>query len=151
MKHIWSILCEKSSIDFESNSLSLFNCIEELKLVIDKTKQSKNDKLVAPVSFQMVNFWTTDDDKDENSLKIRGELIDPKGTVLNKFESDFEIKKGIKRFRSRINIKGIPITENGRYYFKTWQKKNDKFELVSELPLDIDVSYKLLDGKSLKK
>ena len=151
MKHIWSIICEKSSIDFESNLLSLFNCVEEMKFVVDKTKMLPKGKLVIPVNFQIVSFWSIEDFNKENILDIKWEFSDPKEKVLNEFKNILKIKKGIKRFRNRTNVQGMPITESGRYYFRIWQKKNNKFELVSELPIDVDLSYKILDNKVLKK
>ena len=38
MKHIWSILCQNSSIDDKTKLLSIFSCIEELGVTIDKAK-----------------------------------------------------------------------------------------------------------------
>ena len=139
MRHIWSIICEKSSIDFESNLLSMFNCVEEMKLAIDKTKIPKNGRLVIPVNFQVISFWSIENSNKENSTEIKGEIIDPKGVVLNEFKNTLKTKKGIKRFRNRTNIQGMPITENGRYYFKISQKKDNKFKVVAELPLDIEI------------
>lgn len=150
MKHIWSVICEKSSIDFETNLLSMFNCIEEIKLVIDNTKIPKNEKLVFPAEFQIVSFWSIKDSSQNISVEIKGELVDPKGAILNEFKNTLEIKSGIKRFRNRTNIQGMPITESGRYYFKIFQKNEDKFEVVAELPLDVDLSYKLLDNKVMQ-
>lgn len=146
MKHIWSILCQRSSIDFETNSLSLFDCIEEINVVVDKTKLVQNDKIVIPIEFQLVSFWAVEDSEKDNNLKIKGGLVDSKNKILNSFENSFDVKKGIKRFRNRTNIKGLPITEEGRYYIKVWQwmKKTDKFEIVAELPLDVKLSYQLL-------
>lgn len=151
MKHIWSIICQRSSIDFETNSLSLFNCVEEINVVIDKTKLAQNDKIVIPVEFQLVSFWSVKDAEKDNNLKIKGELVDSKNKVLNSFENSFNIKKGIKRFRNRTNIKGLTLTEAGRYYIKVWQwtEKVGKFEVVAELPLDVKLSYQLLPDNKI--
>lgn len=151
MKHIWTVLCQKSSIDIETNLLSLFDCVEELGLVIDKTKAPEGN-LVISTEFQLVSFWTVENPNQDNVLEIRGELLDPNGKILNKFENKFAIKKGILRFRNRTNIQGLPITETGRYIVRMMQKKEDKkeFEIVTELPLDINISYKLMDNPSIK-
>jgi hypothetical protein len=151
MKNIWSIICEKSSVDSQTNLLSLFSCIEEVKLEIDKTKMPKGDKIVIPASFQLVSFWAIEDSTKENSTEIKVEFVDPKGKVLNEFKSILKAKKGIKRMRNITNIQGVPITESGRYYYKVSQKKGNKFKVVSELPFDIDVSYKILNSKAVKK
>ncbi len=146
MKNIWSIICEKSSIDSQTNLLSLFNCIEEVKLVIDKTKIPKGDKLVIPTNLQLISFWIIENFTKANLTEIKVEFIDPKGKKLNEFVNILKTKKGEKRLRSVTNIQGLPITESGRYYYKISQKKGNKFEVVSELPIDIVLSYKILDN-----
>lgn len=150
MKHIWTVLCQKSSIDIETNLLSLFNCVEELSLVIDNA-QSTVENLVIPADFQLVSFWTVENPNRDNVLEIRGELVDPQGKTLNTFENRFEIKKGILRFRNRSNIQGLPITAAGRYLFRMMQRTANGFGIVSELPLDIKISYKIMDKPLSKK
>jgi hypothetical protein len=122
--------------------LSLFNCIEEIKLEIDKDKMPKSEKLVIPVNLQLISLWTIDDFSKENSSDIKIELIDPTGKVLNEFLNTLKSKKKEKRLRSITNIQGIQITEGGRYYYRISQKKGNKFETVSETPLDINLLYK---------
>jgi len=146
MKNIWSIICEKSSIDAQTNLLSLFNCIEEIQLTIDKDKMPKSDKLVIPFNLQLISFWTIEDGTKDNSVEIKIDLIDPKGKVLNEFPVTLKAKKGEKRLRSITNIQGVQITEGGRYCYRILQKKGAKFEVASETPLDINLSFKILDN-----
>lgn len=145
MKHIWTILCEKSSVDSKTNLLSIFNCVEELSIVIDKTKAPKGDT-VLPIEFQLISFWTVDDPKKKNILESQVEIIDPKGDSLNKFNNKFDIKEGVSRQRSITNIHGFKITEAGRYTFRVMQKKEGKkeFKIVAELPLDVKIAYNIL-------
>lgn len=145
MKHIWSVLCQNSSVDIESNLLSLFNCVEEISLIIDPTKAPKNDKIVFPIKFQIVSFWIVEDTNKDDVLEIKIDLLDPDKELLNHFEKNFNIKKNILRFRSRINIEGMPVTKEGRYTFKVWKRKSGKkeYEVVTEVPLDIKIAYKL--------
>lgn len=147
MKNVWSIICNNSSIDSQTNLLSLFNCIEEMKLEIDKSKMPKSDKLVIPANLQLVSLWIVDDFSKENTIDIKLELIDPMGKVLNEFFNTLKSRNGDKRLRSITNIQGIQITESGRYYYRISQKKGNKFEMVSETPLDINISFKALDDK----
>lgn len=146
MNHIWTVLCQKSSIDYESNLLSMFNCVEELNLSIDNTKVVEKN-LVIPAEFQLVSFWTVENPNQDNVLEIRGELLDPNGKILNQFENRFEIKRDVLRFRNRTNIQGLPVTEAGRYVFRIMQRKagQDSFVTVADLPLDVKISYKLME------
>jgi len=147
MKNVWSIICNNSSIDSQTNLLSLFNCVEEMKLEIDKSKMPKSDKIVIPVNLQLISLWIVDDFLKENTTDIKLELIDPMGKVLNEFFNTLKSRKGDKRLRNITNIQGIQITESGRYYYRISQKKGNKFEIVSETPLDINISFKALDDK----
>ncbi len=141
MKNVWSIICENFSIDPKSNLLSIVNCIEEIRLEIDKDKLSKIDKITVPINLQLISLWVVDDFSKINSIKIKIELIDPDGRVLNKISNIIKSNKGEKRIKSVININGIPITKSGRYYFKIF-KKDKKYKVVSEIPLDIILIYK---------
>ena len=49
------------------------------------------------------------------------------------------------RFRNRVNIQGLPITTEGRYFIRVSQKErtSKKYKIITELPLDIKISYKL--------
>ncbi len=151
MKNIWSIICEKSSVDSQTNLLSLFNCIEEIQLTIDKANMPKSDKLVIPFNLQFISFWIIEDDTKDNSVEAKISLIDPKGNILNEFPVTLKAKKGEKRLRNITNMQGMQITEGGRYCYRISQKKGSKFEVASETPLDINLSYKILDNTSNNK
>jgi len=145
MKHIWSVLCQRSSIDIESNLLSLFSCVEELSLTLENTEALKKN-LVIQTEFQLVSFWAREQAVEESSLEIEGELIDPQGKALNKFNNNFPVKKGVLRFRNRTNIQGLPITGPGRYLLRLKQKdEQGNWLVVAELPLDVKINYKLME------
>lgn len=148
MNHIWTVLCQRSSIDYENNLVSLFSCLEELSVVLDP-QVAKNKKAVVPAEMQLVSFWTVANTAQENVLEIKGELIDPQGEVLNSYQNKFSVKTGVERFRNRTNIQGLPLTIPGRYVFRLWQKSNGEKEMkvVAELPLEVKISYQLLDTK----
>lgn len=145
MENVWAIICEKSSIDSQSNLLSLFNCIEEIKIEIDKEKMPQNDKIIIPINLQIISLWLVKDFTKDNSCEIKLELIDPAGKALNEFINVLQVAKGEKRMRNITNVQGLQITEEGRYYYKISQKKSDKFVEVAKLPLDVNLSYKIFD------
>jgi hypothetical protein len=145
MKHIWSVLCQKSSIDVDTNLLSLFSCVEELSLTLESTEALKNN-LVIQTEFQLVSFWAREQAEKESSLEVEGELIDAQGKVLNKFNNNFPVKTGVLRFRNRTNIQGLPITGPGRYLLRLKQRNEQgEWLVVTELPLDIKINYKLME------
>lgn len=145
MKHIWSLLCQKSSIDVESNQLSLFNCLEEISISLESTEALKNN-LVIPIEFQLVSYWSREQADEEINLEAEGELVDANGKIINSFKNSFLIKTGILRFRSRTNIQGLSITGPGQYYVRFYHLDNNKKrEMVAELPIDVKINYKIMD------
>ena len=143
MKHIWSILCQNSSVDDATKRLSIFNCVEELGLTIDKSKSPKDGNLVLPITFQLISFWILEDKNTGNSLDIKVELFDPAKQLLSSFQKKFNIPYAVPRFRSIMNINGIKITKEGRYIVKVSQKENreNNFEIISNLPIDVKIAY----------
>lgn len=145
MKHIWSIICQQSSIDSEKNLLSLFSCIEEMNILIDKEKVSDNKKIIIPTEFQLVSLWTVEDSLKENKLELRVDLLDPDNQILSSFNNSFLVKSGSSRFRNRTNIQGLPVSREGRYYLRVSQRVNGgSYNLVSELPIDIKINYQIM-------
>lgn len=144
MKHIWTILCQNSSVDSSTNLLSIFNCLDELTLEIDRSKAPKTDELIIPLGAQLISLWTIEDRNKDNVLETRVEILDPNGSSLGKFDKKIDVEKDILRFRTIMNIQQIKITKEGRYVVKIQQKKEGEkdFSTVSELPLDIKIIYK---------
>jgi hypothetical protein len=138
MNHIWSILCQSSSIDEETKLLSIFNCLEQGEITTQKKNAGSNDKVVIPTPFELISFWAVDEgDKKNSRLEIKIEIIDPNNVLLNSIDNSFDIKEKSLRFRSRIKFQELTLTENGRYYFKVSQKYQSEFKIVASLPLDI--------------
>ncbi len=149
MQHIWSILCQKSSIDFETNLVSLFECIEEVNLVFNGTKEANSEKIVVPVNWQLVNYWVVEEG-NEKELEIRIDFINPQGDVFNTFENKIDLQENIKRFRSRTNINGFEVTKSGRYKVIVNQKKGGDYIQVAELPVDLNISFNISSGEDNK-
>jgi len=141
MQHIWSVLCQRSSIDFETNLVSLFECIEEINLVFNNTKDANNEKMVIPVNWQLVNYWIVDG--GEGSLEIKIDFVNPEGNVFSSYENKIDLQNNIKRFRSRTNINGFEVAKSGRYKLMISYKKEGSYEKVSEIPVDINISFNL--------
>jgi len=142
MEHIWSLLCRDSSIDIDNNLLSIFGCFEKIELGVSLNNVSEDSKLVAPIDFQIVNFWeATETDKD-SVFTIKIELEDPNNKILPMVEKEFNIKKGTASFRNRMKFQGLTISISGKYRFNIYKKdENDKkYRAVASLPLLIQIN-----------
>ncbi len=139
MQHIWSILCSRSIIDQETNSISLIDSLEEITVGIRKEDKKKDKITVSGLFYNVVSFIVRDKTKSVQKGELSIELINPNKKAGKKYIQKFIMKKGIKRIRLRTAIGGLVLSSEGRYIFKVGLKKDkDKtFKTVSELPLDV--------------
>lgn len=147
IKHIWSVLCQKSIVDQHSNNISLLDVFEELKVNTQPSPDnilSKFGEIVVPVTYQIVSLWTHDPIKKE-LIDLRVDFNKPDGSIKTIFENELELPSDKIRIRNIININGIGIKNTGKYIFeiKEKSKKESKFKTVAELPLEIFIDKNL--------
>lgn len=143
IKHAWTVLCQNSSTDSQTNFLSLFNIIEEITidLPIDYEKQIDKDGLsVIPVQFKLVSLW--------NRVAFGNEILigdvkvvfkDPEGNNVQDFTYTLNIPSDKRRMRFNVDLNGLKINLNksGNYIFEINIKGPNEisFQKVAEIPL----------------
>ncbi len=139
IEHIWSVLCTGSSVDSQTNNVTLFNVLEQLNLTRKHDAPPINLKNGEALPFQMelVSLWRKQGIQDAVTGTIRNVLLNPLGQEIGSQTMPLEIKSPNRRMRSRVQINGIQITGPGYY---TWQVrltdgKND--EVVANIPFEI--------------
>lgn len=146
MKHIWSILCEKSVVDSQRNTISLIDVLEQVNLNMPPEGISgvgeKGVNVLMP--FELVSFWVKDEGneaKDEEAL-ITIEIYDPNSKRLNSVEQTIKIPAEYQRIRSRSHFNGLSVFESGVYQIRVKIRggQESKPRTVAELPLDIRFS-----------
>lgn len=140
--HVWSVICQSSSVDNESNLISLFNCLENITVNIDN-KESISSKILIPVSFDLVSYWVIDDVKEEKDLKVKFEVVKPNEEVLITKEDIIKVDGKWNKMRNITKFSGLALdcNDSGRYVVKVYQKeeKEKEFKLVSSVPFDIKI------------
>jgi hypothetical protein len=150
IKHIWSVLCNRSVIDSETNNLSLFDVFEDLNVSVKPNSPSEisgetiNKNISIPIKYEVVSMWLKDKDIKVATGTMQIELIDPIGKSLKSFSHNLEIKEIHNRIRSRIKVTGIELTVSGTYIFNIKLKEGDKenFRTVVEVPLAVKIIKK---------
>lgn len=146
IKHIWSIICKESITNQEDNLISLIGLLEELNSVITPIsgQYKKEGKAAIPFNFELINFWVKEKE-DEVKLNVKTEIIDPSSKIIATSINSSPFPAKVKRLRTRLKIQGLPVTENGKYNFRVSYSINEesRFNVVSELPLDVKFEIKL--------
>lgn len=143
MQHHWSLLCQSSAIDIDSNLLSLYDCLEEVNV---NTQNKPGVAINLPINFEVVSFLSDSETKGNRKLTIRAQIIDPNGKQINQFGGELFFKDGSKRLRSRLKIQGLTLIESGLYIMRLHFEGIDGVDFMADcdLPLEINISYKIL-------
>ncbi|MDO8498570.1 MAG: hypothetical protein Q7S44_02185 [bacterium] len=150
IKHIWSVLCQKSSVDQQSNNVSLFDVFEALEVGINpdtNIKASDNSEFIIPIQYQVVSLWTiTDTGNNEGEVRIT--LINPDGKEKILVNSDLKFPADKRRMRSINQIQGLPVNKNGDYHFIVELKQEEKFQKVADLPLEVKLNINTIPQRA---
>lgn len=145
MKLIWVIICSKSSIDVDTNNISLIDVLEEISVsseIIQNTiKGKKKTGVIIPLAFELVSLWEKNTD-DPIDAEIRMDLVDPKGGIIKTDVHPLTMKTKINRLRHRMFNQGLPIQKPGKYVFKIQMRMNKKgtFKTAGETSLEVKFS-----------
>lgn len=130
--HVWTVLCSKSIIDKDSNSISLLEVIEQI------TGRGVKGEAVVPIPMELVSLWARTDPEKPARGRARVCLIEPDGSERDPFEIDIDLMT-YQRSRTRFQMSGLPIRLAGRYYFRIeiHTQGEEGWGEVSRIPLEV--------------
>ncbi|HVQ44710.1 MAG TPA: hypothetical protein VMT30_07145 [Candidatus Saccharimonadia bacterium] len=134
IRHLWSILATQSSVDQQTNNLSIFDVMEELtvQLPVDAKLPA-----VVPLKHTIVSLWQKERGKEVN-FELRIEIVGPNGNKLGEIVQKIKTLPQHRRMRTITQMETFPLVGAGEYTFKVFTSESDTVRtLQSELPLDI--------------
>lgn len=141
--HIWSILCSNTAIDYETNSVSIFNVIEQITIIADAQLE-----IQLPISFELISLWSRSDEKHPCKGRMRAVFCNHNGDRKDQAELDIDLGN-VLFFRTRIKMNGIDLHGAGIYKFliELQQEDENEWEQVSVQP--VSVIFKSSDSRIL--
>ena len=135
INHVWSVLCRLSSIDRETNAVSLFSAVEGLVTAGEPTPERP-----ALLEAELLSLWYRESANAPTSGKMRVSYTDPNGHVSTAIELDISLTKS-NFHRTRLNIQGLPIVSSGVYKFivEYQVETSDVWEPAATLPVHVAV------------
>lgn len=150
VRYIGGIISNSSAVDQQSQSLSVFNVIDEITVdmkAINPAKplpQTSTAQINVPIRFQVISLWKRNnlsDQSKELNFKLEVEMIDPLGKSLAKNIIDSKIPADKKRNRYILTINGMPVTVTGEYLIQFREVNgNETSEPLTSFILDIVVN-----------
>jgi hypothetical protein len=134
IEHVWSVVCNNSSIDEESKTISLLNVLEQLVIYTDAT-----DDLNLPIQLEVFSLWTREEVDMPAKGKMQVQFCDDKNACTKQAEIEIDLSQAVF-CRTKMKLFGLKLKGAGRYKFivelsedagATWKK-------VASLPVQIN-------------
>jgi hypothetical protein len=138
LKHRWTLLCERFSIDQRSNNVTLFGIIDEVHV----PKSAVTEAMAAgkPAAAQIQSVLVIQTERSDIAVAEKGviecRLLDAQGQELGSSRADVSLERG-RRVRSAFNINVLPITNEGIYLYRVFHVTDGESRQVDELPLRV--------------
>lgn len=143
IRHLLSVPCKGTSVDYETNLLTIFEMLEEL--TVDAVIKNDSEIINLPIQFQVLTIWERDPSEVDTITDAQIEIVDPNKKKLGTFNYQVVFPSNKKRFRNRININGMSLTVSGIYTFKISKREKDlkNFEQVNEFTINIVINKQI--------
>lgn len=122
IEHVWSVTCQGASFDIQTNSVSLFNTLENILVLGTLTRERP-----LSLSCEIVSFWSRENDDAPCSGQMRASLISPNGEPPKPISLEIDLTK-TPFHRTRIAIMAMPLTTIGRFEFLIEYQNKDETE-----------------------
>ncbi len=136
VKHAWSVLCERTIIDKESNNITL-SVMEQIKFVHEAKDTGK--RLMAPIKGRLVSMWYIEPGDKAKYIEYKIQIKDFQGDTVGEFEGKAEFAGALHaRTISVFEALPFPFEGLGHYLFVVELKNKKKWEQVAEVPYLIE-------------
>ncbi len=141
VNHVWSVLCQKSILDRDSNNISLIDVLEQLGIPSSTIPSAEGGRMVLPLNVELVTLWERADYEHPVRGRARITLHDPTGTPIgppNEYDVDLTAHT---RTRARTHLSGLPFVGAGRYLFsiEVQSEGETAWRSAASVPLQVTI------------
>ena len=142
IKHAWSVICEKTIIDKDTNNLTL-DVIEQITIGIPTIPDNATG-IICPIPFEVVTLWYRDNLDQPESSRARVNIVAPNGQASGHSQIEVNLTTH-QRLRTRSRIGGLPIPsgQSGRFQFVVQLFENGNWQEVACLPLFVEIQQQV--------
>ncbi len=136
--HAWTVICEKSIIDRETNNISV-DVLEQLDFYTSPLPGEAKE-IILPKQMEIVSLWYREqgDEGVSGRGQLKIEMSD--GKALSATNLEIDLTKSYRQ-RTRVRLNGLPIPKSfsGFFYFVVLLESNGKWTEVARIPLEVNV------------
>jgi len=139
IKHAWTVICQKSIIDQETNNVSL-DVLEQLNIKTPVVPP-KAKGIFFPMQIEIVSLWYRG--FEEKGIEGKGQIRieTSNGNKIGSAGISINLTKS-RRTRTRARLDGLPVPRVGSdyFYFIVEVESNSKWIEVARLPLEVNIN-----------
>lgn len=138
IKHAWTVVCEKSIVDRDTNNISL-DVIEQLNFRVPPIPEDA-EGVVIPFKLEVVSLWFRGREDPGTIERARIRTIAPNGEDVGVIDVDVDLKTFV-RSRTRCVLASIPVPkgESGIFRFVVETESGKKWSRVADVPVEVFV------------
>lgn len=141
MKHIWSVLCRRASIDSVENTISLMDVVEQILFTFPAgvSPPPTTGSHALGTKMQLASLWKRDHEGTPERGRIRVTLKtprDPQPAIQPELEVDLE---GGPHARVLVDVTSLLWRGTGEYSFQIELQEKRGWKTVAEIPLVVGV------------
>jgi hypothetical protein len=136
IRHVWSVLCSRSSIDQTTNNVSLFEVLESIQVFVNMPVAIPG---AAPFAATLVTLWARERLDTPAFGHSRFRILGPTGQpVLPELMAEIDLRTA-PRTRARLTLPGLPFSGDGVYNFEvSWRTgEENEWVRVASVPLEV--------------
>jgi len=132
-RHVWTVICRRATIDSETNSVSIFEVVEEMHV----KGVSPSEKVLVPRELELISLWARSDVGRPEVGHTRLRMLTPKDETTGVAEGEIDLR-GHRRLRFRLKLGTMALDGPGVYEFAIdLREGGGDWREVTRIPLDV--------------
>jgi|GEM_PF-4253576 hypothetical protein len=148
VRYIWSILSNSSTIDTDTQNLTINNVVDSFNIdigkeMVEKRNIEKTMGYAIPVQLHIVTKLQKKGSEKDIGIELKYEEVDPSGNMLSSSNSHkIDFKRQFKYIRWRTIFTPLLVNEGGDYFIRVLLKEtgDQDFTEVDMIPLTINLA-----------
>ena len=138
IKHAWTVICQKSIIDQDTNNISL-DVLEQIEAKIPPLPEEAKG-IVLPMQIEVTSLWYREKPEQGTHGNGRLRVEAPNKKEVASANIDIDLNNN-GRVRTRIRLDGLPVLKNisGYFFFITEIESSGKWLEVARIPLEFKI------------
>lgn len=133
--HVWSVLCQRTIVNADTNNPTLIEAIELISLPAPQIPEG-TQAVVVPFEAELISLWVREDIAEGEALQGRVSIALPNGVATNPMPFEIDLREN-HRLYTRVKFSVLPIVAPGYCWFVVELERDDEWREAARVPVEI--------------